>query len=343
MHTERKIWDISWVSLWKVLTFVILAAILSSAYQIILGLFLALAISAGLESAVTFLERRGIPRTLGVILVFLVGVILLIVVAYWVIPIVLIDANTLLSSVNKKAASDWLSPLVNLQDNKSVATILNRLSGQLFSGNFSPLSTLSDIIGSLGLAVAILVSSFYLSLSRDGVERFIRAVLPDDLEGPALRIYARASTKMGHWFRSQVILSVTMGILTFAALYILGVKHALVIAIFAGLFELVPFVGPIISGAFAVIAALPTSPLLALTTLIVFLALHQFESHVLVPLMTRRTVGLHPVIVIISLLIGFETAGFLGGLVAVPAAAFLQEVLEEWSSTNKAPKWAEEE
>jgi predicted PurR-regulated permease PerM len=74
---------------------------------------------------------------------------------------------------------------------------------------------------------------------------------------------------------------------------------------------------------------------LALWTLIVFLFLHQLESHALVPLLTGRSVGLHPVIVIIALLIGAEAGGLLGIIIAVPAAAVIQEILEDWTSGKK--------
>ena len=96
-----------------------------------------------------------------------------------------------------------------------------------------------------------------------------------------------------------------------------------------------PFVGPILSGAAAVLTALTTSFNLAISTLVVFLAIHQFESHLLVPLMNKRSVGLHPVIVITALLIGAEVAGLLGVIIAVPAAAVLQEIFEDRSSRRQ--------
>jgi predicted PurR-regulated permease PerM len=335
---ERHTLDITWGSLWKVLFFVLIAVIATMSQQILLGLFLAIVISSGLEFIVSFLERRGVPRTLGVILIFLVGVLVVLVLAYWILPLIIIDINAILSTVNKSAANYWLGPLLNFQSSRSINLFINRISSQLFSGDLSPLSTISDILGGFGLAVAILVSSFYLSLSRDGVDRFIRAVFPLENEGSALKIYHRSRHKIGVWFRSQIILSLTMGGLTWVALSLLGVKHVLVISILAGLFELVPFVGPILSGTLAVLSALPISSMLAITTLIVFLILHQFENHVLVPLMSQKAVGLHPVIVIIALLIGIEIEGLLGGLIAVPAAAVIQEIVEEWSSQKRPPR-----
>jgi predicted PurR-regulated permease PerM len=109
------------------------------------------------------------------------------------------------------------------------------------------------------------------------------------------------------------------------------------LGIVAAVFEIVPFVGPILSGALAVLMALSVSVSLALYTLIAFLVIQQFESHVLVPLLMRRTLGLHPVIVIIALLIGAEVGSVLGVLISVPAAAVFEEALDEWSQ-KKRPK-----
>ena len=108
-------------------------------------------------------------------------------------------------------------------------------------------------------------------------------------------------------------------------------RERFLIGILAAVFELVPFIGPIVSGAFAVVAALGTSAQLAIYTLIFFVIAQQFESNILVPIFSKRSVDLHPVIVITALLIGAEVGGFLGMVIAVPAAAVFQEVVEEWS------------
>jgi predicted PurR-regulated permease PerM len=330
---EKKIIEISWTTLWRILFFLVLGSIMLQTQQILLGLFLAIAISSGLEFVVTFFERRGIPRTLGVTIIFVIAVLCIIIFAYLVVPLFIIDLKSILSNFNHGAASYWLDPLVNFNagNANSIAVFLNRISTQLFSENATPLSFISDILGGLGLAISVLVTSFYLSLSHDGVERFLRFIIPPDYEDAVMKVYTNSRRKIGYWFRSQIMLSITMAVLTFLALRILGVSHAFVIAILAGVFELVPFMGPILAGALAFIVALTQSPILAFTTLIVFIVIHQIEANILVPFYMRRVVGLHPVIVIIALLIGLSVEGLLGALVAVPIAATLQEILEEWS------------
>ena len=327
--------EISWASLWRLLFFTAFVAVLFQGRQILLGLFLAIIISSGLEVIVDFLERRGVSRTLGVILLFLFGLVLVIVLVYAVLPLVIVELNAIFSGASNTAEGSLLKSLVNVKTSQSVGALLGKLSAQLFSGNVSPLDFFSKTLGSFGLAVSVLVSSFYLTLNRDGVERFIKVVFPTDYEKQALKIYDRSRSKIGIWFQTQILLSLIVGILVWASLVMLGVKHAFLVGVLAGVFELMPFVGPIIAGAVAVLMALSTSTSLAFYTLLIFLAIQQLESNMLVPILTRRTVGLHPVIVIIALFIGAEVGGFLGVLVAVPAAAVFQEAIEELSTKKR--------
>ena len=193
-------------------------------------------------------------------------------------------------------------------------------------------------MGGFGLALAVIVSSFYLCLSRDGVERFLKVVVPPDSEAAALRIYERSREKMGSWFRMQLFSSAIMGLIIWGGLSLLGVRYAFLIGILGAFFEIIPFVGPILSGVLAVASAIATSAALAVYTLVFFLVAQQFEAHFLVPILNRRSVGLHPVIVITAVLIGAEVGGFLGIVIAIPAAAVFQEVITDWSIQKRTVK-----
>jgi len=330
---EKRAFEISWVSLWRILFFITFAFLLYKGTSILLGLFLALVISSGLEFMVDFLEKRRIPRTLGVIIIFLTFFLVLVVVIYAVIPLIVVDLSNILSKFSE--GGTWWAPIISERTTQSLTAVLNRISEAIFSNGISPIGAISDFFGGVALAVSILISSFYFSLSKDGVNRFIRAVFPTNQEDTVLKIYERSSRRVGLWFRSQILLSITMALLVWIALFLLGVRHAFLLGILAGLFELVPFVGPILSGAVAFIVAWGVAPILGIYTIIVFILIHQVESHFLVPLLIGRNLGLHPVIVITALLIGVELGGILGILISVPGAVVIQEVVEEWSERRR--------
>lgn len=317
---ETKTFDISWSALWKILAFAMFVAVLYAGRQIFLGLFLAIIISSGLEGVVDVLESRvKMPRSVSVILIFLAALVAFILFVYTFIPFVLVELNTVFGSFGKLNMGSW-----------------GTLSSQFLSGQSSPISIFSNFVGSFGLALAVIVCSFYLSIGHDGVERFLKVVIPPDYEETTMRIYERSKQLIGSWFRMQLLLSVVMGFIVWSGLAILGVKYAFLLAVMAACFELVPFLGPIMSGAVAIVSALLTSTTLAVYTLIFFLIAQQFESHILVPILSRRAVGLHPVIVIVALLIGAEIGGVLGVIIAVPTAAVFQEVIQDWSTKRRS-------
>ena len=304
---NKTTFEISWMSLWRILFFVLFVTVFYLGRQVVLGLFLAIIISSGVEGMVDGLERIGLPRSIGVILIFLVAILGIVALAYSIVPFVIVELNTIFAGVGKTAtATGSLGLLLSLRTSQSAAGIVSKLSSQFFSGSGTPLDFFSNTLGGFGLAISVIFSSFYLSLSHDGVERFIKVITPPDYESTVLRVYTRSRKKIGYWFRAQIVLSILMGFLVGGGLTLLGVPYAFLIGCLAGVFELVPFIGPIVSGAIGVVSALAVTPVLALYTLFFFLAAQQLESNILVPLFNKRAVDLHPVIVIVALLIGAE-------------------------------------
>ncbi len=333
---EKRILEFSWTGLWRVFLFSLLVALMFLTRDILLGVFLAIVISSGLDVPIDFLEKRGMPRTVGAILVFLLLALGLILIFYTIVPLAIVNLNTAVFNLQKATNGNiWWQSFFNVRTSRSINDLANRIVTQFLDTGGSPFGLFSQVLGGVSLAVAVFVISFYLSLSKHGVEHFIRAIVPADYEESAVKIYEHSRKKIGFWLRAQIILSFLMGLLVWISLSILGVKYAPLLGLTAGIFELIPFVGPILAGAISVLTAFSSSTLLATYTLVVFLILQQFESNILVPFLTRRTVGLHPVIVIVALLMGIEISGFLGAIIAVPAAAVFQEVIEDWAGRKK--------
>lgn len=318
--------DLSWGSLWRIVAVGLAVALMFASWKIFLGLFLAIVVSSALDFIVDWLERRGITRTLGVIAVFVFLLLLAAAVAYVVIPQILGDLVKVVSRFDRDLALNWIAPFAN---NANLPATLSRLSSRIIAGGTEGVTAAAASLEPVAILVTVVVCAFYLSLSRAGIEQFIRTVLPQAAEEPVLRVYRRSRRKIGTWFRAQVLLGVIVGVLTWFCLWLVGVEQAAVFGLLAGICELVPLLGPIVAGVIAVGVTLVVAPLSALWTMLIFFAIHQIEGNVLVPLLTRQAVGLHPVVVITSLLLGYQVAGVMGVLAAVPAAAVLQEVLEE--------------
>jgi predicted PurR-regulated permease PerM len=176
--------------------------------------------------------------------------------------------------------------------------------------------------------ISIAVLTFYLLLERDRLDQLFTQFTPGQ-RSRVERVIRKIEDKLGAWLRGQIILSLIIAVLAYIALFALGVPYALPLAIVAGLFEVVPVIGPIISSVPAIFIAYLTSPVTALLTAIAFFVIQQAENHVVVPQVMKKAVGLNPLVVILAVAIGGKLLGIVGALLAVPIAVVIEIVSQD--------------
>lgn len=184
----------------------------------------------------------------------------------------------------------------------------------------------SGVTGAIGFVVDVivcLVLAFWLMRDAEELRSGLMGLLPTRLGREVNFALDAFVVVIGGYVRAQLLLAVVVGSLAGVGTFLLGVPFPFVIALASGLFELIPLVGPFVGGGVALLLALTKSPTLALFTLLLFLAIHAVEGYVLVPRVQARFVQLHPLLTLVALFAGIEVAGFLGALVAVPAASYL--------------------
>ena len=159
------------------------------------------------------------------------------------------------------------------------------------------------------------------------MRRLLHAALPSHIQPYLFGLFDRIQKKFGLWLRGEIILMVIVGLFSYVGLLILGVDYALILGIIAGLAELVPYAGPVISAIPAVLIAATQSPLKALFVLVLYFAIQQLENNVIVPKVMQHAVGMNPLVSILSLLIGFQLAGVMGALLAIPVTTALSVVV----------------
>lgn len=138
------------------------------------------------------------------------------------------------------------------------------------------------------------------------------------------------------YIRGQVIISVVIGFIVFGGMYLSGVGYPLVLGLLAACTETIPIIGPIVGSVPAIMLAYLISPSLALKVILFYIVVHQLENHIIVPNIMGHTINLHPVIVIISLLIGYQLLGIVGMMVAVPVTALLRVLIKHsWITTER--------
>ncbi len=170
----------------------------------------------------------------------------------------------------------------------------------------------------------MLVIAFYWLTERSSFKRFVFSLVPVDKKARARLLWDSVEEKLGAWVRGQLALMIFIGVLAGIGYTIMGLNFALALAVFAGLTELIPLVGPYLGGAPAILVALTQSLNLALVVIGYIVVLQLVEGNVLVPRIMEKAVGVSPLTVIVGILIGATLAGIGGALLAVPIAAAIQ-------------------
>jgi len=323
--------------------FVILLLIFSYLIRdVIVIVLLSVVIASGAEPATVWFQRRKIPRVLAVILTYLVTFIVLGAMFYIIIPTLfseLLSFNTRLSSSLEKPLDFGFlgSYIPESVVGSGVATVSSAVFKDLITqitsylGNFAGgfFQLIVSVFGGAMSFILVVVLSFYLSVQEKGIENFLRIITPLDKEKYIIDLWKRAKHKIGLWLQGQILLGLIVGVFCYLGLAILGVEYALIFALLAGLFELIPIFGPILSAVPPMLISFLHSPVLAIEVGILYLIVQQLENHLIYPVVVRKIVGIPPIIVILAIVVGAKLGGFLGIILAVPFATVISEILND--------------
>jgi predicted PurR-regulated permease PerM len=314
-----------------------------AAGSVLLLLFIAVLLGAALEPIVGWLrERLPVVGRAGTILVvyasFLVAVVAF---AFVVVPAAINQAGRILADMppffaEVRASAEQLRPAALSQS----ATALIDSVAKVFEPAPPPDP---DEVVEVGTAVAEAVAAlatlltlvFFWLVEHARLQRYVLAFLPAAQRPGARAAWNDIETRLGLWVRGQLILMASIGVATGIAYTILGLPGALLLALIAALTEAIPIVGPLLGAIPAVLVAATVSPELAALVALIYLVLQVVEGSVLVPLVMRNTIGISPLLVIVSLLIGAAVGGLVGAFLAVPVAASLEIVLSRLQARDQ--------
>jgi predicted PurR-regulated permease PerM len=199
------------------------------------------------------------------------------------------------------------------------------------------ITTLWGFVGGIFGVISILLLTFYMLVDSDRVFALFVRLFPRRDRNKVSEISELVAVKISAWLGGQMLLGLIIGTLSAIGFFFMGVPYFFVLAVIAGIGEMIPMVGPLLSAIPAVLVALTVSPGLALGVAGFCWALQLLENNVLVPKVMGETVGLSAVTVIASLIIGSELLGFVGALLAVPTTAIIQVLFEELYLAEKDP------
>ncbi len=334
--------NISTSTLVRILLMVVLVFAVIKLVSVVLIILTSIVLASFVQSAVDKLKVVIKNRTVAVFAIYIVAILAFVGLASIFVPVFIgemsslvsqvgayIPTNNILNSFQPDTLSGAKGFVSTLSHNgslgdviKSTQNLINSLAGGFFD-------IFGQAFGGAFNVFLILIISFYLSIREKGIESFLRVIIPDTSEDYVIDLWVRTERKIGLWIQGQMLLGLIMGVLTYLGLTLLGVKYSFVIALVTAVCELVPF------GIFvAIIPAVLFSYLgggitLAFLTFALYFILHQFENYLIYPLIIKKVIGISPLVVILSLLIGAELAGLWGVILAIPCAVFLFEFLDD--------------
>lgn len=298
--------------------------------EIIVSIFLAYIIMSAILPLVNFLKKHKFPKILAVLIPYLGIFVAIFMLILPLVPFVIEQITSLIKNfpefINRSAGAVGVKI-----DPKQFDTYLSSEINNLGS---SAVNVTTRVFGGLFSTITIFVVSLYLLLYEDSFKKSLANIFHDGSREKVLRTVDNVNAKLGAWLRGQVFLCFFIGLFSWVGLTLLGVPYALPLALLAGILEALPTIGPILSSVPSIIIALTISPTLALTVTVFYILVQAIENQLLVPKVMEKAVGLNPVIVILSIMIGASLMGMAGALLSIPFVSFLVVLFQSFESKS---------
>ncbi|HUQ85844.1 MAG TPA: AI-2E family transporter [Candidatus Limnocylindrales bacterium] len=298
--------------------------------EIIVSIFLSYIIMAAVLPMVEYLRKRGVNKVVAVLIPYF-GIIIAIFLL--ILPLVPFVANQIQSLVtNFPKFIDRSADVFGVSINPK--QIERYISTEFETFGKSAFNVTTKVFGGLFSIITVAVVSLYFLMYEDTFKRFVANLFHKDAREKALVTLDQINFKLGAWLRGQIQLCVFIGLFSWIGLTILGLPYALPLALFAGLLEVVPTIGPILSSIPAIVIALTISPTKAMAVVTLYVLIQAVENQILVPKVMQKAVGLNPVVVILGIMIGTNLMGISGALLAIPFISFIVVLFKSLESKN---------
>lgn len=293
-----------------------------------------------IRTAAASLKRRlGITRILSIAVMYLLTFLIFTGIIYFFLPILLTEISNLIPVISKYLPGASVVQNFDITNNTTsgvlaqgaqISGIIDHLKSFLgvVASGFG--STLSVLFGSILNVFLVVIISFYLSVSSDGIESFIRMLSPIEREEYIIGLWNRSQAKIARWMQGQLFLGLVIGILTFIGLTLLKIEHALLLSVLVAIFELIPF-GIFLAAIPAISFGFASGGLsLAIMVAALYILIQQLEGYFIAPIVMNKMTGISPLVVILSVLVGVQLAGFWGLILAVPVAVTILEYIKDF-------------
>lgn len=297
---------------------------------------IAMIISYMLNPIVSKLVDRGVPRGVSVIIIYFIFFTVLAVVLVNTIPVFIHQVKDFVEMLPDtiQRVDTWMK---NFHDGrkampeavqKAIDSNLVRFEDGVthFISNF--LSSLGDTLEQVLSALVIPFLVFYMLKDLKIMERSVVTIFPSRHRKELTQLIKSVDDALGNYIRGQLLVMLAVGTLVYVGYLIVGMPYSLMLALLVAITNIIPYVGPFIGAAPAIILAFTISPVMALKVTVVNLIVQQLEGNIISPQIVSKSLHLHPLLIILALLFGGEIGGIFGLILAVPVVAVMKVVLE---------------
>jgi predicted PurR-regulated permease PerM len=309
-------------------------------YQVrgtLLLVYVAALIAIGISPLVEAIEHQRVftrirlPRWAAILSVYIVFIAVFVLIGVLIVPPLAKQAQDLVTNAPDllHRGQQWLIERGILSREISISEAVQQAPVGGSDAVGTVVGAVLGFVGGLFGVVTIVIVAFYLLVDAENIVRAMVRLAPRHERARVNHAFHRVAEKVSAWLAGQLLLGAIIGTTAAIGLGIMGVPYFYVLALIAGVGELIPMIGPILAAIPAIAVAFSESPALAIAVAVFFVVQQQVENHVLVPRVMSRQVGVSAVVVIVALLIGGSLLGIVGAILAVPTAAILQVLLQE--------------
>jgi predicted PurR-regulated permease PerM len=319
---------------------VLVAAAFALAWRfqgVLFGFLVAIMLHIAMKPAVDRLRQRGMRLELGMIVVYLVVFVLVAGFVALLAPFIAGQITTIFTRLPAYYAQVREALLQNGGTLQSIAQSLPQditsvlLPPQTPSTETAPTASAFDTLNALlyGAAafIGIFLMAYYWAVEGERITYSLLLRVPAEKRDGIRELIAEMESKVGAFYRGQLILCAFVGVLQLIAYLVIGLPYALVLALLAFIGEAIPLIGPALGAIPAFIVALAVAPDKAIWVVISTLIIQQIENNILVPRVMDRAVGVNPIVSILSIIAFGALFGLIGALLAIPIAAIIQILL----------------
>lgn len=292
---------------------------------LIVNVLIAITLAAGISPLAEWAEKRNVPRIVTIILLYGVFALGYAGLAYSLAPALCEQASQLYQNIPHQMSglTAWYNQLLSMTGQTPDALSLEwtDFRDPLLKMVKQTLSVTAGLVGLLLSGILVLFLTAYFVIDANDIWKNLLRWLPKHQRERAASLIVPLAQRMGGYVRGQILVSICVALFLGTGLTLLGVHYSLVLGLLAGVLNLMPFVGSMLTAAFAVVVAFNQDPMLGLMVIGLFVLEQWAESNIIVPQLLGKSVDVHPVVILFAILIGASLMGIMGALVAVPVVA----------------------